>query len=142
MCEDLSEDAVLDVVDRALGGLPQGAVTIRRRGLGEHEVLELSPCRPGAVSVVVDWRLDGVHVFVGEVGPPIEIAAPLNTDHGPPDRPWDEDLLEVLTAVGAGRVSIGMRDGVPSDLVLESSRLGVRSRPGRALAWERPAPWS
>ena len=142
MSEHLSEDAVLDVIDQALGGLPQGAVAIRRRGQGGHAVLEPGPRPPAAVSVVIDRRLDGVHVFVGQVGPPTEIAAPLNTDHGPPDRSWDEDLLEVLAAVSAGRVSIGMRDGVPSDLVLEGSRLGVRSRPGRSLTWERPAPRS
>jgi hypothetical protein len=125
----------------AIAVLPAGAARLDRT---ENGTYRLTPRTADAFPVVVDDYGDGLHVFVADVGAAIEIAAPLNINYGRPNRPWDEDLREVvsLVATGAAMVGRGATDD-PVCLVLEGSRMGVdNSLSTSATRLERGAVWS
>jgi hypothetical protein len=124
----------------AIAVLPAGAAQLDESDNGAYL---LASRAAEAFPIVVDDYRDGLHVFVADVGAPIEIAAPLNVNYGKPNRPWDEDLREVVSLVAAGAAVVGRTAaGDPLCLVLEGSRMGVDDPVSTsATRLERGAVW-
>ena len=127
-----------EVVVAALAGLPPGAVdVVRERGL-----LRLRPRAVGATGVEILHGAWGLDVFLHPELPGIEISAPVNMNYGPPTRPWDADLADVLTAAAAGRVEVtGTAEGRPVSVDVLGSRLGAQLGRRRGPVRGRTAPW-
>ena len=135
----VTRDRIDGVVARALAGLPQGAVEV----VHEEHTVELRPRAAGALGVRLDHGTTGLDVFLHDALPAIEITAPVNANYGPPDRPWAEDLADVLAAAAAGHVEISSNaDGRAVSVDVLGTRLGAQLgvRPGRVR--RRAAPWT
>jgi hypothetical protein len=137
----LDTDEVRRVLLDVVAALPAGAVSFERT---ENGTYRLVPRTADAFPVLVDDYSDGLHVFVADVDAPIEIAAPLNINYGKPNRPWDEDLREVVLLVATGGALVGKAPGGrPLCLVLEGSRMGVdTSLSASAARLERGVIWT
>jgi hypothetical protein len=137
----LDTQQVRQVLWEAIAALPAGAAQLDE---AENGAYLLAPRAADAFEIVVDDSLDGLLVFVADVGAPIEIAAPLNINYGKPNRPWDADLREVISLVASGGALVGRSaSGDPLCLVLEGSRMGVDgSLATSAARLERGAIWS
>lgn len=99
------------VIDAVVAGRPAGAVEVTETvvpsrphdGLPERPEIHLSPRTEGAVRVAVTWSEPGsVDVFLDD-DPPIELTAPVNVNSSGPERPFLDELREVVDEVANGR---------------------------------------
>ena len=134
----VTPDRLDQVVATALADVPPGAVDVLRR----HGVLELRPRAAGAAAVLVEYGAWGLYVTVHPDLPPLELTAPVTAGYGAPDRPWSDDLADVLAAASGGRLEVGSTpDGQPVSVDVVGTRLGARLGRHRGEELRRTAPW-
>lgn len=131
-----------ELVDEVVRPLAPAAVSLSEGRLHGRASVRLRPRAPGAVDVLLVYDLWGVDLLVGDSAP-IEVSAPRNINYGPPERDWDEDVLEVLRAVSGGQMLIGRDEAGRVALVdIPGSRLGAHIQRSGHLVTCNPAPWT
>lgn len=130
-----------ELVDEALAVLPPEAATVTEDVVHGEASLHLIPRTTGAVDVLIQYTLMGVDVVVANSAP-MEISAPNNMNAGPPERPWDDDVRDILHAVFQGLVLVGVDDtGQVHEVKMPGDRLGVASHFHGTLQSHRAPAW-
>jgi len=130
-----------ELVGEVLAALPLGAVTVTESVVHGEASVHLAPRTEGAVDVLIRHTLMGVDVFVADSAP-MEISAPNNVNYGPPERPWDDEVHDILRAVSQGLVLVGVDDaGQICKVQMPDDRLGVEGHPHSTLQTRRAPAW-
>ncbi len=139
----ITRDTIIASLDPILTSLPQGAVQVDEQDDGDRRILTFKPRATGAASVSIDYRDYELYAFIASDSP-IEIAAPLNTNYGPPNAPWQEDLADLVGAVATGDVTVGYgADDSVLAVSIGRTRLGVNLHLfDRVSRVEQPSAWT